>query len=104
LLFVGGCFTLCSLPRSYVSECELATPGDAIELMACALELQCNDLASYCGQHLLRTDAELDGDTLAAVLLVLGDGFASLKASARARTGFGVREADLVSLSSGQAD
>ena len=95
-----------SLPRSYVSECELATPGDAIELMACALELQCNDLASYCGQHLLQTDAELDGDTLAAVLLVLGDGFASLKASARARTrGFGVREADLVSLSSsGQAD
>jgi hypothetical protein len=37
-------------------------------------------LASFCGAFVLESEAEFDGETLAAVLLMLGDGFVQLRA------------------------
>ncbi len=63
----------------YVGDVEIANVTDAIEMLACALELQVPGLASYASSYLMQSDVDLDGDTLASVLLLLGDGHPTLR-------------------------
>lgn len=70
----------------YVQFVEILNMSDAIEMLACALEMQLHSLALFCGQYLMECEGELDGDTLASVLLMLGPrGFETLKARLTAK-------------------